>query len=124
MGTWKDTENAVAQKLDRKQIYELRKECGKSALEYSKKSKLCDGVGSYESHYNVKLNVCFIYRISTCGKRDWQESVDDVNENKQYARYVGSNKLDDKPTHCYVVGNKRCKSLAEFKELIKLYMEE
>jgi hypothetical protein len=34
---------AADQKLDRKQIYELRKECGKSALEYTQRVRLCDG---------------------------------------------------------------------------------
>lgn len=118
------------QKLDRKQIYELRKECGKSAVEFSQRWKLCDGKGNYENHYNMKLNVCFIYVTASCttdkGNDDkfWAESLFDVNENKEYANYIGSGKLvDDKPAMCYA-GNNQCKSLAEFRELIKPYMKE
>ena len=121
---------AADQKLDRKQIYELRKECGKSALEYSQRVKLCDGVGDYQSHYNMKLNVCFIHMSASCnsekgtGDKFWSESMVDVNENKQYANYIGSGKsVGDKPAWCYV-GNNQCKSLAEFQELIKPYMKE
>jgi len=121
---------AADQKIDKKQVYELRKECGKTALEYSQRWKLCDGVGDYQSHYNMKLNVCFIHMTASCngeyGDSDkfWSESVVDVNENKKYADYIGGAKLvGDKASLCYVDHNK-CKSLAEFWELIKPYMNE
>lgn len=118
------------QKLDRKQIYELRKECGLSALEFSQRVKLCDGKGSCRNHYNVKLNVCFINMSASCdsdkGKEDqfWSESLIDVNENKDYGNYIGKGKIvGDKPAMCFV-GSRSCKSLPEFHELIKPYMTE
>lgn len=121
---------AADQKLDRKQIYELRKECGKSAVEFARRVKLCHGKGGYKNHYNMKLNVCFIDMSARCdgekgnGDTFWSESVIDVNENKDYANYVGPGKLvDDKPAMCFV-GAKDCKSLLEFQELIKPYMNE
>jgi hypothetical protein len=78
----------------------------------------------------MKLNVCFIYMTASCttdksnDSKFWTESLFDVNENKEYANYIGSGKLvDDKPAMCYA-GNNQCKSLAEFRELIKPYMKE
>lgn len=121
---------AADQRLDRKQIYELRKECGKSAVEFAQRWKLCDGKGTYQNHYNMKLNVCFIYMTASCNTdkgiddKFWAESLFDVNENKEYAHYIGRGiSFHDKPAACYA-GNDQCKSLAEFLELIKPYMNE
>lgn len=119
---------AADQKLDRKQTYELRTECGKSAAEFAQRWKLCEGKGSYRSHYNIKLNVCFVYMTASCntdkGNKFWAESLIDVNENKEYASYIGPGKtVDDKPAMCFV-GEMDCKSILEFKELIKPYMNE
>jgi len=121
---------AVDKTLDRKQIYELRKECGKSATEFAGRHKLCDGRSGYINHFNIKLNVCFIHMTASCNSdkenddKFWAESLIDINENKEHATYVGSAKLvDDRPAMCYV-GGKQCKSLLEFKELIKPYMSE
>ena len=125
-----DLSLAADQKLDRKQIYELRKECGKSAVEYAQRWKLCDGKSNYQNHYNMKLNACFIYMSAYCNpdkeneEKYWVQSVYDVNENKEYPTYIGSGKLiDDEKAWCYV-GSIHCKSLAEFMELIKPYMKE
>lgn len=122
---------AADQKIDRKQIYELKKECGKSAAEFAQRFKLCDGKGGYTNHYNMKLNICFIYMTASCnsdkGKDDkfWAESLIDVNENKDYANYIGPGQilLDDKPAMCFV-GAKHCTSLLDFQELVKPYMNE
>jgi len=121
---------AVDKKLDRKQIYELRKECGKSAAEFTERHKLCDGRGGYTNHYNIKLNTCFIHMTASCNSDNvndnkfWAESLIDINENKEHATYIGSSELaNERPAMCYVVG-KQCKKLSEFKELIKPYMNE
>lgn len=121
---------AADEKLDRKQIYELRQECGKSAVQFAQRVRLCDGKGGYTNHYNMKLNVCFIDMSASCdsgkghGDTFWMESVTDVNENKDYAIYIGPGKIaDDKPSMCHV-DEKHCKSLPEFQELIKPYMNE
>lgn len=119
------------QNLDRKEIYELKNECAMSALEFTKRVKLCDGQGHYTNHYNLKLNTCFVNMSASCdGKKEheatsfWSESVVDINENKDYANYSGRpGKIDAKPFICSV-GEKACKSLLEFQKLIKLYMEE
>lgn len=123
-------ETSADQKLDRKQIYELRKECGQSSLEFSQRVKLCDGKGSYKNHYNLKLNVCFIYMTASCGgdkvkgAQFRSEALIDVNENKDYGNYIGSGKIvGDKPAMCSV-GNRHCKNLLEFQELIQPYLAE
>lgn len=119
---------AADQKLDKKQIFELRKECGKISAEFAQRWKLCKGTGNYQSHYNIKLNICFIHMTASCnekGNKFWAESVIDVNENKDYATYTGDGKLfDDKPALCSVESAGLCKSLLEFHELIKPYMNE
>lgn len=125
---------AADQKLDRKQIYELRKECGKSAAEYTKRFNLCGGTDrSYTNHYNTKLNICFIDMKETCsdehtekdGKLMFMESLFDVDENKEYATYYGfALASDEKSKIMCSVGDKNCKSVLEFWKLIKPYMEE
>jgi hypothetical protein len=116
-------------RLNNKQIYELKTACGKSAFEYYVKYKLCDGHGNYINHYNVKLNSCFIHMMASC-KTDnnsdifWTESLIEVNENKEFGSYIGDVKLiGDKPAMCNVE-NKQCKSRVEFIELVKPYMSE
>mgnify|MGYP001565444406 CR=1 FL=1 len=125
---WGNISFAGDEKYDRKQIYELRGECAKSAAEFAQMHKLCEGQGKYTNHYNVKLNICFIHMTASCtsdkGKADkfWAESLIDINENKDHANYIGSGKLvNDKPAMCYV-GATDCKSLLEFQDLIKPYM--
>jgi hypothetical protein len=117
-------------KRDRKQVYELRKECGTSAVEFAKRVKLCNGNSGYINHYNMKLNICFIDISASCDSEKgssetfWSESVIDVNENKDYANYIGPGKIvDDKPVMCFA-GAKQCKSLPEFQELMKPYMND
>ena len=120
---------AADNKFDKKQIYELKTLCGKSAFEYYERNKLCDGHGNYTSHYNVRLNSCFIYMMASC-KADkdseifWAEDLIDVNENKVIATYLGDNKLIGKRPAMCMVEKKECKNLGEFKELIKPYMNE
>ena len=124
------TSYAIDKKLDRRQIYELKKECGTSAVEFSGRYRLCDGQSSYTNHYNVKLNTCLIHIKASCSKdkgdesKFWTESLIDVNENKELASYIGSNKfVGDEPPMCYVDG-KQCKSLKEFQALLMPYMRE
>jgi hypothetical protein len=119
---------AADKKLSQTQLYELRNECGKSAAEFTKRFKLCDGKGGYENHYNTKLNVCFIYMTASCssdkGDEFYTASLIDVDENKNYASYIDGGKLENgKPAWCYVQ-NMKCKNLLEFQELIKPYMNE
>jgi hypothetical protein len=120
---------AADNRLDNKQIFELKTACGKSAFEYYARNKLCNGHGNYINHYNVKLNSCFIHMMASC-KADndsdmfWAESLIEVNENREFGSYIGDRKLvDGKPAMCHVE-NKQCKNLEEFKELIKPYMSE
>jgi len=119
---------AAEQNLDLKQTYELRKQCGESAVAFARRWKLCEGTATYENHYNRRLNICFILIKASCksdNDRTFRgETLIDVDENKEYANYIGDGKLfDDKPAMCYV-GNNSCKSYVEFLELIKPYMNE
>jgi len=132
LGLISNTSDASDKRLDQKQIYELRKDCGQSAVEFSKRYNLCDGKGSYTNHYNINLNTCFIDMKETCsdkhkgknGKAIFAEQLLDVNENKEYAAYLGPFlEVDGQPISCSV-GAKHCKTILEFQQLIKPYMEE
>jgi hypothetical protein len=132
---------AADQKLDRKQIYELRKDCGKTCAQRFKEEfgkeglyssgKEEHGARSYASHYNAKLNKCFIlitdrhFGGTTPGliMMLW-----DINENMQYGEMVvldgeTPNPSDRKGFFCNVL-KKRCYSEQEWDALVKPYMEE
>ncbi|MHB8138002.1 MAG: hypothetical protein ACYDGO_06380 [Smithellaceae bacterium] len=106
-------------KLSTKELYNLQEKCGKQSEEwYGNKDKPL----SYQSHYNKKLNKCFIL-VSVNTDSDYQgEMLFDVNENKEYGTYVRGKKSDTIDL-CDVL-EKECKSFEEWKSLIKPYMEE
>jgi hypothetical protein len=121
---------AAGQKLDSKKILALRKACGKSTNEYVKKQKLCEGEKSSRKNiynYSVKLNSCFVLRKASCkGNEDddkfWTEALINLSdENTEVASYIGSGKINDKPSICNV-DETVCHSLAEFYKLIRPYM--
>jgi hypothetical protein len=124
---------AETKTLTIKELYELKERCGKTCAqrfkeEYGKESMYSkDGVSGiriYNSHYNAKLNRCFILiRDKTYSKEPstlimlW-----DVNENKQYGEYFYM-RNDLGTVNCWVLG-KQCASEREWDSLVKAYMEE
>lgn len=123
---------AADKKLDRKQIYELQKDCAKSALDYFQRHTDCEnGQVQYKNHYNIILNKCFIHISSWCpdnknaGKHFWVKTVIDVNENKQYAQYIGSGSINETNAWCYFDGmSRKCTNYFDFEERIIPYMKE
>ena len=78
---------AADQKLDRKQIYELRRECGADATRFFKEQfSGIDNAKQYSEHYNMRLNICLIQvRFDGTLLGTWQTNafyeIIDVNEN-------------------------------------------
>ncbi|MGA2318120.1 MAG: hypothetical protein ABSG71_17325, partial [Thermodesulfobacteriota bacterium] len=88
---------------------------------------------SYESHYNKKSDKCFLLahgHTGFKGQRMFNDySLIDVSEGKVYAIYFARTGYDENLflypdiAECSV-GDKQCKSLEEFENLIRPYMEE
>ena len=114
-----------------------RKYCGDQSQIYPSGCFTVDLFGtyywSYESHYNKKLNKCFLlahghtYYKGLPTFNDY--SLIDVFEWKVYAIYFARTGYD-KNLSLYPdvaecsVGDKQCKSLEEFENLIHAYMKE
>lgn len=118
-------------------IYELQEKCGKICNEMFQKEYGKGGikgdkdetlVSNYSNHYNSKLNRCFILITTTTIPRGKErnalvmKTLFDINENKEYGAFSKFQK-ESVPFGC-MVGDKGCKSQAEFEALIKPYMEE
>lgn len=114
-----------------------RKYCGDQSQIYPSGCFVVDLFGayywSYESHYNKKLDKCFLLAHGHTGYKGLPKfndySLIDVFEGKVYATYfarTGYEKnlfLYPDVAECSV-GDKQCKSLVEFENLIRPYMEE
>ena len=113
-----------------KENYELQERCGKSSAEFFKKMY---GTGydiknlthSYTSHYNKKLNKCFI-EIVSIGEDEGGQQVSlmmelyDVHENNPYAIFYKS----PEKMNCslYVPNIMKCNSQEQWNRLIKPFM--
>ena len=102
---------------ERKVDYQLQKQCGEDSEKFYKKN-FNSSVVMYQSHYNKKLNKCFI--LVSDGQFD--NLFYDVNENKTYGSFISS-KGDHKTVYCNVL-DKSCNSKEEWDKLVKPYMEE
>jgi len=84
----------------RKEVYELQERCGKSASEMFDKDFPKEdrkGLESFENHYNVRLNKCFLLEENTMITRDQGKTFNtklltliDVHGNKVSASLVPS----------------------------------
>jgi hypothetical protein len=93
-----------------KELYQLQEQCGKSSEEYYKKNY--GGEGWYTSHYNKKLNKCFIsYRNLSSGF-----GLIDIQEHKPIGGCLTNGS-------CYMLGKGDIK-IDEWYKLVKPYMEE
>ena len=114
--------------------YRLQEKCGKRCDEMFKK-ELGNGItsdesssmiSSYQSHYNKKMNKCFILVKETSYLKDKKRDVIlnkeliDINENKYYGSF---SKYGGMTNNCIVSGEE-CKSEEEWDLLVKPYMEE
>lgn len=133
----KKEKSSISEKTLKEQ-YELQEKCGKRSEEWFKKqygdgqinSETSEISASYENHYNIKQNKCFIFLtkgVTHKGKKKgftFIQEFHDVNENKCYGllQIEGSNfKL--KPYICFVL-DKHCDSFDEWRSIVIPYMNE
>ena len=121
-----------------KEEYELQERCGKHCEEVFNKKFPSESYGdenggqwisNYESHYNRKLNKCFILVTSTRYAKDdtyLDKVLVEVNSNKEYGVCSGKKErgqLVPPVIFCNVLEN-RCQSESEWDAIVKPYMEE
>ena len=106
----------ISSAASNKEEYELSEKCGKRAEELFK-GKFENSViqYNYQSHYNKKMNKCFMYVFSMN-----LNALYDVNENKEYGMIIFEKGNVDR---CRML-NKSCKSEDEWDSFVKSYMEE
>jgi hypothetical protein len=125
-----------------KEQYDLQERCGKRAEQMFKSDNPGQSGGSvitnteggqdittYQNHYSATLNKCFYLLTSTSinYKKKPENTtilmtILDLNENKEYGSFFKRSQ-DSVPSHC-TVRNEVCRSESEWRELLKLYMEE
>ena len=111
---------------------ELQGKCAKQAGETFKELGYKNGgTDFYESHYNKKLNVCFL-SISSLYKSTVSESLVDAYEQRVYATYMWIADKNKKysevvPMLCRVMPNTKyetkCSSEEEYKSYVAKLME-
>jgi len=117
---------------------EMSERCGKLVEKLFKErwttGKTDDGKmrGRFESHYNAKLNKCFLLEIVTLVTGDRAtnkaalieiQALWDANEKRQYGWFKEYDSPGAIQSNCYVQ-NTACRSKEEWVNLIKPYMEE
>ena len=111
----------------------LQEKCANAAKEYyESRSKNPDCRPIYESHYNKKLDKCFILVKTFCTPFSNSMELIDVFERKVYGHFiVGRNGCSKAWVDCEGLGmgklcddDKKCKTWREVEALIKPYMEE
>jgi hypothetical protein len=113
-----------------KEYYELQERCGKSSADFFKKMygtgyDIKDMVHSYTSHYNKKLNKCFIEIVSIVNDESGQQvslmmELYDVHENELYAIfYKSSEKMN---CSLYIPQPMKCNSQERWNYLVKPFM--
>jgi hypothetical protein len=126
----------LGQAQPNKEIYELQERCGRRAeevfnREYGRSVQTEHGqiIFDYESHYSPRLNRCFFLEIAVTyevsnGKRDSTRILRlfDMNDKKEYGFYIVN--LDGTGAVMCAVRDKVCQSEAEWRELIKPFMED
>jgi hypothetical protein len=113
-----------------KVIYELKERCGRQAAETFKKewssnivnTKNGQIIAGFENHYSPRFNKCFYLLTATSyepGKKPYRSlSLFDLHDNKEYATF------DDGAVLQCEVREYFCHSEAEWRRLIKPYMED
>lgn len=124
----------VARAQSDRTLYELQERCGKQAAQTFEKEwganavspKRAHVTANYESHYSPRFNKCFYLEISTTVPRAALDKTNfntlrlyDLNENKQYGTFI-----EAAPLHVCKVQDTPCSSEAEWRVLVKSFMEE
>jgi len=103
--------------------YDLQDRCGKLAAKaFAQEWTQYPGKGNYEGHYSSRLNKCFsVETINIFGNPPSRMTrLFDLNESRMIGEY---SKTADNYVFCRVQ-QKRCKSEAEWRALIKPFMED
>jgi hypothetical protein len=114
--------------------YEMREKCGKLAREWFKK-EWGDGISNtasalvvtnFQNHYSGRYNTCFMELESTSTAKGGKSAGSfhsitlwDMNDNKDYGSF-----MESRHRVACTVENKTCRSLDEWNELIKPYMND
>ena len=125
----------IAHAQPNKEQYELQeRRCGKQAAEVFakrwgsgvKNSVAGQSVANYENHYNSRLNKCIYLEISNSFQRGEPPfrlmRLFDLNENREIATYMKSE--GDAFAFLCSVQDKGCRTEAEWRTLIKPFMED
>ena len=110
---------------------DLQGQCGRRAAqrfqkEWGGSAGSANIVANYESHYSPRFNKCFYLETSTTAPRAALDKTNfntlrlyDLNENKQYGTFI-----EAAPLHVCKVQDTPCSSEAEWRVLVKSFMEE
>jgi hypothetical protein len=116
---------------NKKEAYELRERCGKSAAQWVKAKS--GEVMNYRVHYNADLNKCFILAtLSPVVSNYFYSSFEilyDVDENKEYGHHTTRTYDNGAPENhqCIIKGkfyNNKDQAEVKWKAFVKATMEE
>jgi hypothetical protein len=117
-------------------ILALQEKCANAAREYYEREVNKDCRPNYKSHYNKKLDKCFILVTTQCsGKYDYSTSIvlTDVFEREVYSYFILDRNCSGNKAwvDCGGLGmgklcddDKKCKTWREVENLIRPYMEK
>jgi hypothetical protein len=112
---------------DSGQLFEHQTMCGNAARDwYAKEVAGSEGGFGLNSHYNQKLNRCFLVwtygNAGTNTDQAWSTALVDVNENRQIGDVL-QHLNSDKAARCEIEGQ-TCLNETEWKRLLQRYMEQ
>jgi hypothetical protein len=121
---------SAARAASRAELYDLQERCAKRT-EQEFRREWGDGIvreggaivgtGSFQNHYNVRLNKCF-YLLTYETPASNMVTLFDINEQKEYGMLF-ERRREPLKVNCRV-GEKTCSSEAEWTRLIAPFMEE
>ena len=118
--------------MSAKQEMEMRVQCQDIAKKYfngdynRKLLAWSPDLDKFKSHYNKKLNKCFIQiNASNNPNFPYEIFLYDILDNIEYGQYTEVKGKDDNPKlKICVVSKNECNNMDEFENLVKPYMEE
>jgi len=129
---WLIAEPSHGQQATATEVYTLRERCAKmAAAVFQKDYTFSDNTGgmkrlfNYENHYSQKQNRCFFLEMGIFiekGKVSKQLRLLDLHDNKEYGTYFDT---DAQPQYVLcTVGEQRCNTEQEWRQLTKPYLED
>lgn len=117
---------SATNKITQKDNLDLQTKCAEQAQIFFNNKKANIDTWDYQNHYNVTQNKCFILITETFfDKSGISETLYDIFENKEYANgNFGKDGLWKPANYCnFIDQTKDCKSINDFNEFVKNYME-